>query len=267
MQKTTERIGGINNSKVSVIGAQHSKNDDSSVLAYLTGVSEADSVERADCMVKRDERQLKHHSELPALPGQRLLCARERAGLTEQEVAKHLKLPKRYIDAIELDDYGRLPGASYARGYIRNYCRLLGIPSGEIVELFNSLVAESDIYLETAAAVEPSSFLQVWRTINLQWHLYALASLAVLLLVLAFWPNSESPAALSLSELEATQLFVDQLPDETKVSVEQSVLAQLPRFKSDTSVFPEPLSQPDMVILNDRMDPAQLSIDIVDRAF
>lgn len=60
-------------------------------------------------------------------PGQQLRDERERLGITVREVAERLNLSMTTVRAIEADDYARLPGAVYARGYVRAYARLLQV--------------------------------------------------------------------------------------------------------------------------------------------
>ena len=59
--------------------------------------------------------------------GAYLRASREAAGLSVDVVAQQLKLAPRQVRAIEEDDYARLPGRTFVRGFVRNYARLLGI--------------------------------------------------------------------------------------------------------------------------------------------
>lgn len=55
----------------------------------------------------------------------RLREAREAHGMTVAEVARYLKLTPRQIEAMEAGDLSHLPEVTFARGFIRNYARLL----------------------------------------------------------------------------------------------------------------------------------------------
>lgn len=72
-------------------------------------------------------------------PGQRLHEARMRARLSAQQVAEMLHLSIQQIAALEENDFARLPGPTYVRGYLRNYAQLLGLPPQEIVESYASV--------------------------------------------------------------------------------------------------------------------------------
>lgn len=58
-------------------------------------------------------------------PGAALAAARTLQGLSVEQVAGKLKLAVFQIRAIEADNHGALPGDVFARGFIRNYARLL----------------------------------------------------------------------------------------------------------------------------------------------
>lgn len=66
-------------------------------------------------------------------PGQRLAQARERLGLSCSDAARHLKLQPRQLEALERDNYAFFQGAVFARGFLRNYGRFLGLDSDELV--------------------------------------------------------------------------------------------------------------------------------------
>jgi len=60
--------------------------------------------------------------------GRMLAEAREAKGLTVAQVSDKLKLTSRQIEALEAEDYSRLPVAVFVRGFIRNYARLVDVP-------------------------------------------------------------------------------------------------------------------------------------------
>jgi cytoskeleton protein RodZ len=72
-------------------------------------------------------------------PGARLRKAREERRLTVDQVARSLNLTPQRITALENDAYEQLPGATYVRGYVRNYAQLLGLPAQPLVDSFNEL--------------------------------------------------------------------------------------------------------------------------------
>lgn len=72
-------------------------------------------------------------------PGKRLHEARLQARLSPEQVAELLHLSPEQIIALENDDFDRLPGPTYVRGYLRSYSQLLGLPAREILESYGKL--------------------------------------------------------------------------------------------------------------------------------
>ncbi len=69
----------------------------------------------------------------PLSSGTRLRKAREGLGLSTDDVAGELRLSVSQIKALEQDDYTELPGATYVRGYLRSYARLVNIDEDSVL--------------------------------------------------------------------------------------------------------------------------------------
>ena len=59
--------------------------------------------------------------------GQILRDAREAQGITLEDAAVRLRLMQRQVEAMETDDFESLGQPVFARGFVRNYARLLGL--------------------------------------------------------------------------------------------------------------------------------------------
>lgn len=57
--------------------------------------------------------------------GQELAAAREARGLALGDVAQQLKFAPRQLEALEQEQFAALPGATFAKGMVRSYARLL----------------------------------------------------------------------------------------------------------------------------------------------
>src|SRR6202012_1647847 len=73
-----------------------------------------------------------------ALPGSALKAERERRGLSAQKAADEMHLDRWVIDALETDDYQRIGPTVYAKGHLKKYAALLGLPAAEIAAGFES---------------------------------------------------------------------------------------------------------------------------------
>ncbi len=73
--------------------------------------------------------------------GRILRRAREREGLDIADVAEALRIRSDYLQAIERSEFERLPGATYAIGFVRSYAGFLELDDEEIVRRFKQEVA------------------------------------------------------------------------------------------------------------------------------
>lgn len=72
-------------------------------------------------------------------PGSQLRKARERQGLEQAKVAAQLHLSQSLIQALEWDDYEKLPSAVFVQGYLRNYARLLGVNEDAVIRAYQDI--------------------------------------------------------------------------------------------------------------------------------
>lgn len=62
---------------------------------------------------------------------------REEKGFSFQDVESVTKIRVKYLEALENEEYKVLPGATYTKGFLRNYARFLGLDQEEIINLYN----------------------------------------------------------------------------------------------------------------------------------
>ena len=70
-------------------------------------------------------------------PGARLRQAREAANRGIGEISAALHLDPKTVEALEADSFDRLPPSAFVRGYLKGYARLLGLPPGPILEVYD----------------------------------------------------------------------------------------------------------------------------------
>lgn len=143
--------------------------------------------------------------------GSILRAEREALGVTVREVAETLNLSMAVIEALEADDYARLPGLVFARGYVRAYARLLELEP-------DPLIAQYPRPQPVALLSRPSreSPIREWirRRPGLVLGLAAAAgALLLVLLVTWMWPESSpqsGPDAVSADEPAASGMPPEQ---------------------------------------------------------
>ncbi|MGB0478220.1 MAG: helix-turn-helix domain-containing protein [Parvibaculales bacterium] len=67
--------------------------------------------------------------------------AREAANATLDDISALLKIRSDHLQALENDDFERLPGSVYAIGFIRTYATHLELNAGELIERYKAAVA------------------------------------------------------------------------------------------------------------------------------
>ncbi|HEY8241341.1 MAG TPA: helix-turn-helix domain-containing protein, partial [Kiritimatiellia bacterium] len=71
--------------------------------------------------------------------GQRFKTARERKRVSLSQAAAKTRIKVQVLEAMEQDDFSKIPAPTYARGFIRMYSEFLGLESGPLVQEFNAL--------------------------------------------------------------------------------------------------------------------------------
>jgi len=71
--------------------------------------------------------------------GEKLRLARERNNLTIDQVARETHVAKRFLKALEDEDFAAFPGETYAMGFLRNYSEYLGLNAEELVGIYRNL--------------------------------------------------------------------------------------------------------------------------------
>lgn len=71
--------------------------------------------------------------------GDRLRVAREDKGYSFEQVARDTHIAKRYIEAMEQDDYTVFPGEPYLVGFLQNYSEYLGLSAEEVLNRYRNL--------------------------------------------------------------------------------------------------------------------------------
>jgi len=71
---------------------------------------------------------------------QRFHETRDRLGISMEDAERGTKIRRRYIEAIEAGDFGRLPDGPPSRGFIKNYARYLGLDPEQSLNDFEAEV-------------------------------------------------------------------------------------------------------------------------------
>lgn len=71
--------------------------------------------------------------------GERLRSSREKKGYSLEQVARDTNIARKYLNALEEEDFSIFPGEPYLIGFLKNYSDYLGLDSREIVTLHKNM--------------------------------------------------------------------------------------------------------------------------------
>lgn len=118
----------------------------------------------------------------PSRPGRLLADARAAKGMTVAEAALQLKLSASQVAALEADDYSKLPGPVFTRGFVRNYARLVDLDGEALVNAMD--LPHAPAPASAAVPVSRNIPFPAKRTSN--WVPYAIGLLVLVLAVVVF---------------------------------------------------------------------------------
>lgn len=113
--------------------------------------------------------------------GRILAEARVAKGMSVADVSEKLKLTVRQVEALEAEDFSRLPSAVFVRGFAKNYARLLGISLDQLPGVIDHTVEPtSTITAHSEEVVFHTSPVRRWLVLPLLGVIVFLALVAAL---------------------------------------------------------------------------------------
>lgn len=76
--------------------------------------------------------------------GQKLKEARETLGLSLETVEHETKIRRKYLQALENEQFDLLPGEVYAKAFLKNYTKFLNLDVGEVMAAYNRLFTREE---------------------------------------------------------------------------------------------------------------------------
>jgi cytoskeletal protein RodZ len=79
---------------------------------------------------------------MAATIGERLRLAREQRGIPLREISDQTRISVHFLEAIESNDYKRLPGGIFNRSFVKAYARYVGYDEKEAVDAYTRYMRE-----------------------------------------------------------------------------------------------------------------------------
>ena len=129
----------------------------------------------------------------PLSPGQMLSAARVQQNLTQREVAETLHITMHYVNAIEHDEHDKLPGAVFAKGYIKRYAEIMALDETAVMVAYEGLG-----YASPAAIVGTGRNTRKPRRVGKSLWAVAASAAVFIILFLGLWAwngeDADTPA-------------------------------------------------------------------------
>lgn len=165
-------------------------------------------------------------------PGQMLSEARIKLSLSQEDVAKKLNFCTALIIAIEQDSYDQNLPATFNRGYVRNYAKLVGINSEDIIASYESLGA-AEIQRTELQSFSNNTAKQAEHS-RLMWISYLIIVILLASTVL-WWVQGERESKKEVSP-EITSNQTSDVVASLAVEQEHSRLEKLQSEEATTSI-------------------------------
>jgi cytoskeleton protein RodZ len=174
--------------------------------------------------------------------GKVLREARERLGLSIADVSNQTKLASRQVEALEADDFRRLPEMPFVRGFVRSYAKILHLDAQPLLAALPQTAAQpAPLVPVSVEAPFPSAHSSQRQ--NLIWLGMALL-LSVLVVAFAVWHFTAPPAK---TEAVAETPMAETTAAETPVAeapVSLSGKTQAPAVERTTALHARKMPEP-----------------------
>lgn len=198
-------------------------------------------------------------------PGEILRAAREKAGYSLSDISAQTKINERQLEAIESGDVGRLPPETFAKAFIKSYCKALKMDPAPVIMSFGFSEASAQVKATRSGQAESGrseplepkmpnsskrlSTLNFDRKTGKKSLSYGIVLAAVVVMAVFYIPvfmSSQTTEVGDAEVIEPNEAPVATAPgSESAVSADGSLPLGLeaPAAAGDTAVFPA-LQQP-----------------------
>lgn len=167
--------------------------------------------------------------------GTKLARAREAQDMSVADVARALRLGVKQVEALEANDYYKLPGRTFVRGFVRNYARLVNLDPDRLVAEYFPVQQEAETqYIQVPS--QQISFSEHHRRPWLKWLATSFVVVALISWGVLVWLGPESVKPVVTSKPAAPT--VPALSASTEMSVPAAAMTP------EVAAPPEKIAQP-----------------------
>ncbi|MBC3475351.1 RodZ domain-containing protein [Pseudomonas taiwanensis] len=175
-------------------------------------------------------------------PGELLRQARENREWSQAEVARKLNLTVTSLNHLETGAFDKLPGHTFARGYIRAYAKLMDMDQAPLVEAFDQFTGTH------AKGSEVHSLGRIEEPVRLSHNILRGVSLLLLLAVVGgsflWWQDQGSLRGKDLAKIALEHVEVESADGTTQIHPLDEPEDQAVTAGEQAESAPLPLEQP-----------------------
>jgi len=184
--------------------------------------------------------------------GETLARSRAALGLSLEDCAQQLKFSVKKLEALEQDRYDELHGATFARGMLRSYARLLHLDAAALIARVGDHVRVTDTTNSAVSLRRPIPFSEPGKRSNALYVGLSLAALALVAWVVLGWQQERSSAT-KLSFVPAAQESAAPAP-QAPGAVIAAVTPSMATIRQEAA--PQPPAEPTQAVPQPEAKPA-----------
>ena len=178
--------------------------------------------------------------------GKRLKAKRLELEFDERYVATELKIPIDQVRALEANNFKYFRSSTFARGFLKSYCRLLGLETSEMLNAFDAERADAESTIRPVDKVNKQSHLGDPIVMFI-----SVVIVAVLVFLVFWWPAQStgdvSPVEKNVQSSEQEALEDEFIEPETVVNNSLDESQSLPETTPETASVEEAADDGDVV--------------------
>ena len=172
-------------------------------------------------------------------PGEKLKKLREERGLSHHRVAEALHMTAHYVKSLESDQYEKLPGKTFVKGYFKAYARLLDADVDAVMQCYEQYVSAVEKTQENEAGEIRAR--KVYDQ-NIRWMICA-AVIILLVISISWWMSRDGGE--EVTTLDNTTQPMAQAEQVTEpVTENQEIIEGTVKVGSEEAVFAMESAQP-----------------------
>ncbi|QEY15424.1 DUF4115 domain-containing protein [Cellvibrio sp. KY-GH-1] len=171
-------------------------------------------------MVSDDDKKTTEDSRFRELsPGKLLVWGRERAGLSQEQIAKELYMTLTKVRALELDDYRHMGADTFTRGYLGSYANLVKLDVVQVLAAYDRHAQKYGLNEQVLPKKQESATKPLWQFVAL----IVVVLLVLWLISVWFFDNRKEPEYdLPVAIVPAVEVFSSSSVAESSMATESS---------------------------------------------